>query len=241
MPPCRLRGAPTSPARAARRDEAAALIGDALALLEVDELASRRDDAGGGPLGRPRQRRRPARHPPGPGAARHAADADRGRRQEVRLSARGGGRASGWPRGSRWPARAARSWPRSGAPAARRSAVVLAKAVGPLAVVVELAAPLLAPGGLLAGQQDGGGGAARGGRGRGRGRRLRPRPRPHASPLRARLCPARSACVFEKVAATPAALSAAAGHGGQAAARLSHARVVATSSRSPWRRRGAVA
>ncbi len=43
--------------------------------------------------------------PAGPGAARRAADADRGRRQEVRLSARGGGAGSGWPAGSTWPAR----------------------------------------------------------------------------------------------------------------------------------------
>ncbi|HMK93614.1 MAG TPA: RsmG family class I SAM-dependent methyltransferase [Thermoleophilia bacterium] len=89
-----------------------------------------------------------------------------------------------------------------GAPLRARFAVVLAKAVGSLAVVVELAAPLLAPGGLLLASKTASAAAAEAAGGEAAGaacglapHRVAPLPR---SPLPGSVC-----VVFEKLDDTP--------------------------------------
>ena len=124
-------------------------------------------------------------------------------RTQVRVRHRQSSTSWGSLRALAWRARAASDWGRWAPPTASRYDVVVAKAVGPLATLVELAAPLLAARRRAAGVQGRARAPARS------GRPARPQAQPAASPAAAsRRSPARpsshSVCaVFEKVAPCP--------------------------------------
>ena len=105
-----------------------------------------------------------------------------------------------------------------GAPGREAYDVVLARAVSELAVVVELAAPLLAEDGAAARQQDAARAAGGAGCGRGGGGALRPRRRGAAAPRRIAARRRRLRRVPQGRAGSGLA-AAARGHGGQEAAR----------------------